>query len=66
MNAVDSATFSNKEGIILDPVYTGKAMAGLIDLVRKGQFRKGEAVVFIHTGGVPGLFAEEQTVHFQR
>jgi len=57
---------SRKEGIILDPVYTGKAMAGLIDLVHKGQFRKEEAVVFIHTGGVPGLFAEEQVVHFQR
>lgn len=55
-----------KEGIILDPVYTGKAMAGLIDLVRKGQFRKEEAIVFIHTGGIPGLFAEEQAIHFQR
>ena len=45
------------EGILLDPVYTGKAMAGLIDLCRKGYFRKGENVLFVHTGGSPGLYA---------
>jgi L-cysteate sulfo-lyase len=44
------------EGILLDPVYSGKAMAGLIDLVRKGQFTKGQNVVFLHTGGSVGLF----------
>ena len=44
------------EGILLDPVYSGKGMAGLIDLIRKGWFRKGENVVFIHTGGSVGLF----------
>ncbi len=45
------------EGILLDPVYTGKAMAGLIDMVRMGRFAKDETVVFIHTGGTPALFA---------
>ncbi|MDR2789105.1 MAG: D-cysteine desulfhydrase [Candidatus Accumulibacter sp.] len=45
------------EGILLDPVYTGKAFAGLIDRVRKGDFRKGENIVFLHTGGAAGLFA---------
>jgi D-cysteine desulfhydrase len=45
------------EGILLDPVYTGKAMAGLIDLSRRGYFRKGEKVLFVHTGGSPGLYA---------
>ena len=45
------------EGLLLDPVYTGKAMAGLIDLSRKGYFRKGENVLFVHTGGSPGLYA---------
>jgi D-cysteine desulfhydrase len=45
------------EGILLDPVYTGKAMAGLIDLCRKGYFRKEENVLFVHTGGSPGLYA---------
>lgn len=45
------------EGILLDPVYTGKAMAGLIDLSRNGYFRKGENILFVHTGGSPGLYA---------
>jgi len=45
------------EGILLDPVYTGKAMAGLIGLSREGFFNKGENVLFIHTGGAPGLYA---------
>jgi 1-aminocyclopropane-1-carboxylate deaminase/D-cysteine desulfhydrase-like pyridoxal-dependent ACC family enzyme len=44
------------EGIVLDPVYTGKAMAALIDLVRKGFFRKDDRVLFFHTGGTPALF----------
>ncbi|MGB9694338.1 MAG: pyridoxal-phosphate dependent enzyme, partial [Fervidobacterium sp.] len=44
------------EGILLDPVYTGKAMSGLIDLCEKGFFSKKDVVVFWHTGGIPGLF----------
>jgi len=44
------------EGIFLDPVYSGKGMAGLIDLIRKGVFTTGENVVFLHTGGSSGLF----------
>ncbi|HTC11603.1 MAG TPA: D-cysteine desulfhydrase [Acetobacteraceae bacterium] len=44
------------EGILLDPVYSGKAMAGLIDLIRAGQFSKNERVVFLHTGGAVGLY----------
>lgn len=45
------------EGIVLDPVYSGKAMAGLIDLVRRGRLAEDQAVAFIHTGGTPALFA---------
>lgn len=45
------------EGILLDPVYTGRAMAGLIDLIRKGEFGKDETIVFWHTGGSAALFA---------
>jgi D-cysteine desulfhydrase len=45
------------EAILLDPVYTGKTMAGLIDQVRKGFFKKGENVLFVHTGGSPALYA---------
>ncbi len=44
------------EGIFLDPVYSGKGMAGLIDLIRRGAFSPGENVVFLHTGGAAGLF----------
>jgi 1-aminocyclopropane-1-carboxylate deaminase/D-cysteine desulfhydrase-like pyridoxal-dependent ACC family enzyme len=45
------------EGLILDPVYTAKAMAGLMDLARQGRWHAGEDVVFLHTGGGPALFA---------
>ena len=44
------------EAILLDPVYTGKGMAGLIDLINRGHFKKGQAIVFLHTGGSVGLF----------
>jgi D-cysteine desulfhydrase family pyridoxal phosphate-dependent enzyme len=46
------------EGLILDPVYTGKAMAGLIGWAREGRFAPDETVLFWHTGGAPALFAE--------
>ncbi|MGH2458702.1 MAG: pyridoxal-phosphate dependent enzyme, partial [Chloroflexota bacterium] len=45
------------EGIFLDPVYTGKAMSGLIGEIRKGNVGKDETVVFVHTGGTPIIFA---------
>ncbi len=45
------------EGILLDPVYTGKAFAGLLDLVERKQLGRDEPVIFLHTGGVPALFA---------
>jgi L-cysteate sulfo-lyase len=51
-----------REGIVLDPVYTAKAMAGLIDLVRRGYFKKGENVVFFHTGGTPALFPHRESI----
>ena len=47
------------EGIPLDPVYTGKIMAGLIGLARAGEFKPGENVLFLHTGGLPSLHAYE-------
>ncbi|MBC7349534.1 MAG: D-cysteine desulfhydrase family protein [Candidatus Aminicenantes bacterium] len=46
-----------KEALVLDPVYTSKAMLGLIDLARKKYFQPGDRVLFLHTGGVPALFA---------
>ncbi|MEM7044126.1 MAG: D-cysteine desulfhydrase [Pseudomonadota bacterium] len=48
------------EGILLDPVYSAKGMAGLIDLIRKGRVDKDENVVFLHTGGAMALFAYEE------
>jgi len=47
------------EGVLLDPVYTGKAMMGLFDLVEKGDIPKGSTVVFLHTGGTPLIFQYE-------
>ncbi len=52
---------ANVEGILLDPVYSGKGMAGLIDLVTKGHFKKTDNVVFLHTGGSVGLFGYPDT-----
>jgi L-cysteate sulfo-lyase len=54
------------EGILVDPVYTGKAMAGLIDLIRKGSFKKGQNIVFVHTGGSAGLFGYVDDFGFGR
>ncbi|MFJ8504333.1 D-cysteine desulfhydrase family protein [Streptomyces avermitilis] len=51
------------EGIVLDPVYSGRAMAGLIAAVRDGDIRPAQRTVFLHTGGLPGLFGHTETVH---
>ena len=45
------------EGVLLDPVYSGKAMAGLIGLTRRGEIKRGERLLFVHTGGAPSLYA---------
>ncbi len=45
------------ESLLLDPVYTGRTMAGLIAMVRRGELRRGRRVLFVHTGGAPALFA---------
>jgi D-cysteine desulfhydrase len=50
------------EGILLDPVYTGKAMAGLIDLARQGYFKKDDNLLFVHTGGSPALYVYRQAI----
>jgi D-cysteine desulfhydrase family pyridoxal phosphate-dependent enzyme len=51
--------FAQREGILLDPVYTGRAAAGMIDLIRKKFFKTSETVLFLHTGGQPALFAHQ-------
>jgi len=50
------------EGVLLDPVYSGKAMAGLIGLARRGELKRGERVLFVHTGGSPALYAYQNVL----
>jgi D-cysteine desulfhydrase len=52
------------EGLVLDPTYTGRALAGLIAAVRDGEVRRGERTVFVHTGGLPGLFGHAEALAF--
>ncbi|HYG59149.1 MAG TPA: pyridoxal-phosphate dependent enzyme, partial [Symbiobacteriaceae bacterium] len=54
------ALVARLEGIVLDHVYTGKAMAGVLDYIRRGVIPPGEHVVFVHTGGAPAVFAGMQ------
>jgi len=56
--------FAELEAILLDPVYSGKGAAGLIDLIRKGHFTKGQRIVFIHTGGSAALFGYTAAFNF--
>jgi L-cysteate sulfo-lyase len=53
---------ARSEALALDPVYSGKGMAGLIGLARQGRFSTSEVVVWIHTGGLPGVFAYPETM----
>jgi len=55
-------TLAFHEGVLLDPTYTGKSMAGLIDMIRHGRFGNDENVVFLHTGGTPSLFGYSELV----
>ena len=53
---------AEKEGILTDPVYSGRAMGGLIDLIRKNKFKSTDKVLFWHTGGGPALFHYGNTI----
>ncbi len=52
------------EGIILDPTYTGKAFYGLLDQIRKGTFKEGSKILFVHTGGIYGIFPQKEKFNF--
>ena len=54
------------EAILLDPCYTGKAFAGLLDMVAEGKIAKGEKVIFLHTGGFPGLYTKHHREEFEK
>lgn len=51
------AMTAQTEGILLDPVYTGRAMGGILDMIRTGKIKETDRVLFWHTGGAPALFA---------
>ena len=53
---------AQKEGFFLDPVYSGKGMAGLIDLIRKGKFKPEDTVIYVHGGGLPTIFAYNKEI----
>ena len=57
---------ARKEAIILDPCYTGKAFAGLLDMIREGKVKQGEKIIFLHTGGHPGINTPHHRVEFER
>jgi L-cysteate sulfo-lyase len=57
------ALLARTEGILLDPVYSGKAFAGMPEQIRKGKFTKGDAILFVMTGGGPGLYAYQETLN---
>ena len=58
------ATLAQLEGLVLDPVYTGKAFHGMLQEIQKGRFEPGCDIVFIHTGGIFGLFPQRQHFNF--
>ena len=54
------------EAVILDPCYTGKAFAGICDMVKEGKIKQGSKIIFLHTGGVPGIYTKHHRVEFER
>jgi D-cysteine desulfhydrase len=54
--------FASTEGILLDPVYTGKVAAGMIGMIREGRLKTSENILFMHTGGATALFAYENVL----
>jgi D-cysteine desulfhydrase len=57
---------AHTEGVILDPIYTGRALAGLRAAVVDGTVRPGDRTVLLHSGGLPGLFGSAETVEYLR
>lgn len=59
-------TMARREAIILDPCYTGKAFAGVLDMAAEGKIKKGETIIFLHTGGQPGINTPAHRMEFER
>lgn len=56
---------ARREAIILDPCYTGKAFVGICDMIREGKIEKGNKIIFLHTGGLPGIYTKHHRVEFE-
>lgn len=54
------------EAILLDPCYTGKVFAGVLDMIKEGKIKKGEKIILLHTGGMPGLYTKHHRVEFEK
>ncbi|MGD9567108.1 MAG: 1-aminocyclopropane-1-carboxylate deaminase/D-cysteine desulfhydrase [Sedimentibacter sp.] len=54
------------EAILLDPCYTGKVFAGVLDMINEGKIKKGEKIILLHTGGMPGLYTKHHRVEFEK
>lgn len=54
------------EAVILDPCYTGKVFAGVLDMIAEGKIKKGEKIIMVHTGGIPGLYTKHHRVEFEK
>lgn len=57
---------ARNEGIILDPCYTGKCFAGIVEMIRESRIKQGEKVIMLHTGGMPGIYTKHHRVEFER
>lgn len=57
---------ARREAIILDPCYTGKAFAGICDMIWEGKIAKGSKIIFLHTGGLPGIYTKHHRVEFEK
>ena len=55
-----------KEAVILDPCYTGKTFAGILDMIKKGTIAHGENVIMLHTGGIPGIYTAHHRVEMEK
>ena len=55
-----------KEGIILDPCYTGKTFAAILEMVKSGQIQQGENVIMMHTGGIPGIYTKHHRIEMEK
>lgn len=57
---------ARKEAILLDPCYTGKVFAGVLDMIKEGKINKGEKIILLHTGGMPGLYTKHHRIEFEK